>query len=96
MLVRPGARPGETQRRRVDAQRVHQVEDPLLVVELGVGHGRVLESVTQRLVVQLDALSRAGVIGLDVPVVDEAREVLVVELSHEITPGSDVDGTRFR
>ena len=67
-----GPAPGQADVGRVDAEGLHEVQDPDLLVDRGALDGRRLQAVPQRLVVELHAAARgvhraAGA----VPVVDE-------------------------
>jgi hypothetical protein len=71
-LHRTGPRAGEADVGGVDAQAIHEVQKPDLVLDGRIHHRRILETVAQRLVVQLHP-AHAG------PVEGRARQVPIVD-----------------
>jgi hypothetical protein len=77
VLPRARARARQPDVRRVDAELVHEMEEADLLLEARILHGRALEPVPERLVVELDR--GAGLAVGAVPVVDQ---VVVPGLVH--------------
>ena len=79
--MRSGA--GQTDVGRVDADRIHEMQNAHFLLERWIGHRRRLQTVAQCLVVEFD-LSAAFAqrhLGGSVPVVDEILKILVHTIS---------------
>ena len=71
-LARTRSGAGQADVRRLDAQLHHQVEQLTLLGERRIPHGRILQPIPKRLVVQLDVQLRVvEAAGKAVPIVDE-------------------------
>src|SRR5205814_7110549 len=74
--ARLGRRAGKTDVGAVDPERVHKMEEALLDLERRVADRRTLQTVAQRLVVELDgAIVRARGASIAIPVVDQLVEL---------------------